>query len=102
MLVETTDSDSFHATGLSLVPLKRQETVIFLMFSGAIEKNQWYEVYYVKSIRVRSYSGPHFSRIFPHSDWIWVQMQENAGKMRNHNNSEYEHFLRSDGLKKHW
>ena len=39
MLVETTDSDSFHATGLSLVPLKRQETVVFLMFSGAIEKN---------------------------------------------------------------
>ena len=24
----------------------------------------------VKSVRIRSYSGPHFSRIFSHSDWI--------------------------------
>ena len=24
----------------------------------------------VKSVRIRSYSGLHFSRIFPHSDWI--------------------------------
>ena len=23
-----------------------------------------------KTVRIRSYSGPHFSRIFPHSDWI--------------------------------
>ena len=44
----------------------------------------------IKSSRVRSYSGPHFSRIFPHSDWIRrilrispysVRMRENAGKM---------------------
>ena len=26
--------------------------------------------YGVKRVRIRSYSGPHFSRIFPHSDWI--------------------------------
>ena len=26
--------------------------------------------HYVKSIRIRSYSGPDFSRIFPHSGWI--------------------------------
>ena len=26
--------------------------------------------YSVKSVRIRSYSGPHFSSIFPHSDWI--------------------------------
>ena len=24
----------------------------------------------VKSVRIRSYAGPHFSLIFPHSDWI--------------------------------
>ena len=24
----------------------------------------------VKRVRIRSYSGPYFSRIFPHSDWI--------------------------------
>ena len=32
----------------------------------------------VKSVRIQSYSGPHFPRILPHSDW----MRENAGKMR--------------------
>ena len=38
---------------------------------------------------IRSYSGPHFFRIFPHSDWIRlrispysVRMRENTGKMR--------------------
>ena len=25
----------------------------------------------VKSARIWSYSAPHLSRIFPHSDWIW-------------------------------
>ena len=34
--------------------------------------------YCVKSVRIRSYSRPHFSHIFPFSDW----MRENAGKMR--------------------
>ena len=40
-----------------------------------------------KSVRIWSYSSPHFSRIFPHSDWIRrdtpysVRMWENAGKM---------------------
>ena len=39
----------------------------------------------VKSVRIRSYSDPFFSRIFPHSDWIRpysVRMRENAGKMQ--------------------
>ena len=38
---------------------------------------------------IRSYSGPHFFRILPHSDWIRlrispysVRMRENTGKMR--------------------
>ena len=39
-----------------------------------------------KSVRIRDYSGPHFSRIFAHSNWIVspysVRMRENAGKMR--------------------
>ena len=44
--------------------------------------------HYVKSDLIRSYSGPHFSRIFPHSDRIRretlcsVRMRENAEKMR--------------------
>ena len=45
----------------------------------------------LKSVRIRSYSGPHFSLIFPHADWIRrdtgispnsVWMREDAGKMR--------------------
>ena len=32
----------------------------------------------VKGVHIRSYSGPHFSHIFPHS----VRIRENAGKMR--------------------
>ena len=39
-----------------------------------------------KRVRNRSYSGPHFSRVFPHSDWIRrdtsIRMRENPGKMR--------------------
>ena len=37
-----------------------------------------YQYNCVKSARVRSYSGPHFSLIFPYP----VRMGENAGKMR--------------------
>ena len=63
-------------------------------------------VHYVKSVRIRSYLGPHFSRIFPHSDWIGRNTEylsvfcPNAGKCRKNadqNNSEYVLFLRSEG-----
>ena len=35
-------------------------------------RNQFYHIliHCVKSVRIRSCSSPHFSRIFPHSDWI--------------------------------
>ena len=45
----------------------------------------------VKSVWIRSYSGLHFSCIFPHSDWVrrdnpylsvFSPMRKNAGKMR--------------------
>ena len=36
------------------------------------------ELHCVTSVRIWSYSGPHFSRIFPYSARMW----ENAGKMR--------------------
>ena len=51
----------------------------------------------VKSVRIQSYSSPHF----PASDWYWeirsislysVRMRENADQ----NNSKYGHFLRSE------
>ena len=59
----------------------------------------------VKSVRVRSYSGPLFSRIFPHSDWIrrdssylfvFSPNVGKRGKNADQNNSEYGHFLPSE------
>ena len=44
----------------------------------------------IKSVHIRSYSGPHFSRIFPHLDWTRRDTWENM----NQNNSEYGLFLR--------
>ena len=58
----------------------------------------------IKSVHIRSYPGPHFPRIFPHSDWIGRDTQylslfsPNAGKCgenADQNNSEYEPYLRS-------
>ena len=58
----------------------------------------------VKSVRIRSYSGPHFPRIFPNSDWIQRDTEylsvfsPNSGKCGKNvdkNNSEYGHFLRA-------
>ena len=43
----------------------------------------------VKSVRIRSYSGQHLSRIFQHSD------VEKCAKNADQNNSEYGLFLRS-------
>ena len=57
-----------------------------------------------KSVHIRSYSGPHFSRIFPHSEWIRRETKylsvfsPNAGKCgknADQNNSEYGHFIHS-------
>ena len=41
-------------------------STILLLF-GSTFHAQSYEIWYV---RIRSYSDPHFSCIFPHSDWI--------------------------------
>ena len=57
--------------------------LVVKVFNSAFTK----AVHCVKSVRIRSYSGPHFSRIFPHSG--------KYGKNTDHNNSEYGHFLRS-------
>ena len=59
---------------------------------------------WIRSFRIRSYSGPYFSRIFLHSDWIRRDTEylpvfsPNAlkcGKNADQNNSESGHFLRS-------
>ena len=46
----------------------------------------------VKSIRIRSYSGPHIWSFILHISPYSVRMRENADQ----NNSKYVHFLRSD------
>ena len=58
----------------------------------------------LKSVRVLIYSGPHFSRIFSYSNWIWrdtcIQSEcGKCGKNVGQKNSEYRHFLRSDNGK---
>ena len=46
------------------------------------------------SVRIWGYSGPHFSRIFPHSDWIRRDTNVGkCGKNTDQNDSEYRHFL---------
>ena len=68
------------------------------MISVRSEKNENGK-HCVKSVRIRSYSGPHFPAfglnterygISPHS----VRMRENADQ----NNSEYGHFLCSENV----
>ena len=59
--------------------------------AASITKHQLmkdYNQYCVKSVYIRSYSGPHFLRNI-------VQMRENVDQ----NNSENGHFLRSAGNK---
>ena len=67
------------------------------------------ECHCVKSVLIRSHSGPHFSRIFPHLDWIRsdtehlsvslrispysVRMRKNAGKMRTRITPNTDSFL---------
>ena len=55
----------------------------------------------VKSGRIRSYSGPRFSRIFPHSDWIRRDTEylsvfspnvRKCEKNADQNKAEYGHF----------
>ena len=46
----------------------------------------------VKNVRIRSYSGPYFPRIFQHSDWI----RSECGKMpknADQSNSEHGHLI---------
>ena len=50
----------------------------------------------VKSVRIRSYSGPHFCRIFAHSN------AGKCGKNTDQNNSEHGHFLRGVSHRLFW
>ena len=58
-----------------------------------LQKNR-HIIHCVKSVRIRSYSGPHFPAFGLNAP---VRMRENA----NQNNSKYGHFLRSDIVLKH-
>ena len=68
--------------------------------SNAVTKNI-HTIHCVKSVRIWSYSGPHFSCIFLHSFEYSVSLciQSDSGKMWENvdqNNSEYGHFLQND------
>ena len=48
-------------------------------------QSSYKDLHCIKKVRIRSFSDPHFSRIFSHSDRISpysVQMRENQGKVR--------------------
>ena len=60
--------------------------------------------HFIKSVRIQSYSAPHFYHIFLHSDWIRREIKYislfsrhagKSGKDVDQNNSEYGHLLRS-------
>ena len=74
----------------------------FLSLSGCSFQDDLQASHCIKSVRIRSYSGPHFSHIFPHSDQIrrdhlsvFSPNAEKCEKNADENNSEYGHFLRS-------
>ena len=56
---------SFKSKRVTKVPLTKFQ---LHGYSGAFPN---FTLHCVKNVRIRSYSGLHFSRIFPHSDWIW-------------------------------
>ena len=74
-------------------PIHQTRNIFYICFQ--LEK---WNVHCVKGIHIRSYSGLHFPRIFPHSDWIWsgkIRKAGKSGKNADQNNSEYGLFLRS-------
>ena len=82
-----------------------------LVIGGALDQAQLMCYWHcLKSVRIRSYSGPHFSHILLHLDRIWRDTPYlsvfnpnggKCGKNPDQNNSEYRHFLRSVNLIKH-
>ena len=78
--------------------------VLFIYFKWLVfrlivsDAYSWY-CQCVKRVRIRSYSSPHFPRIFPHSDWIRrvsLRIQSECGKIRTRKNSVFGHFSRSE------
>ena len=63
-----------------------------------IEEN---DSHWVKNVRIRRYPGPHFSRIFPQSNWmrkdtgylsVFSSNARKCGKNAGHNNSDRDTF----------
>ena len=78
-------------------------TVSFLIQTLLLVHSGW-PWHCVKSVRIRSFSGPHFARIFQRLDWIrrdnpclsvFSPNARKCGKNGGQNNSEYGHFLHS-------
>ena len=68
-------------------PFSRLKASMFLIVGKYFHHwKNFYHVHCVKCVRIRSYSGPHFSGSFPHSNWI----RRNTERI-----STNGHFLRS-------
>ena len=118
VLVDTQPSKRFqtHHTKTFVAALNHMNTVseeYFFNYKNHISMksftqraNQWLR----KKWRIRSYSGPHFSRIFSHSEWIRRDTEylsvfspnaRTCGNNANKNHSEYGLFLSSEWAKWH-
>ena len=87
-----------------LIRCQRFPQVISVKFLDCVIVRKQF-IHSVKRVHILSYSGPNFSRIVPHSDWIRRDTEflsvfsPNAGKSgknADQNNSEYGLFLSSD------
>ena len=69
------------------------ETLPCEIFKARLHHWHFFRNHWIKSVRIWSYSGPHFSCIFSHLDWI---RRDSEYKNADKNNSECGHFLRSE------
>ena len=55
-------------------------------------------IHCLKSVRIRSYSGPHFPAFGLNTEryGVSLRIQSECWKIADQNNFEYGHFLRSD------
>ena len=82
--VETPNTDTFHTVHTPWICQSRGfegNRYRILARNGLTNSYRMNDPHCVKSVRILSYSGPHFSRIFPYSDWL-RKIRSNMGKIR--------------------
>ena len=86
----------FHVVAIFLYPLKTSENHRFSDIFMEYNKETSGMKHCVKSVPIRSFSGPHFAVFGLNAERYGVQMWQNTDEK----NSKYGHFLRSEmGLK---